>query len=64
MSKEKLWKQEKGSIAVFAIATVFSLFFIFLGKDETGNIELDTVNAATNSKEVSALTKPYDLPSN
>ena len=42
----------------------FILFFIFLGKDETGNIELDTVNAATNSKEVLALTKPYDLPSN
>lgn len=31
MSKEKLWKQEKGSIAVFAIATVFSLIFILGG---------------------------------
>lgn len=31
MSKEKLWKQEKGSIAVFAIATIFSLIFILGG---------------------------------
>lgn len=38
----------------------FILFLMLLGKDETGNIELDTVNAATNSKEVLVLTKPYD----
>ena len=31
MSKEKLIKQEKGSVAVFAIATVFSLIFILGG---------------------------------
>jgi len=31
MSKEKLIKQEKGSIAMFAIATVFSLIFILGG---------------------------------
>lgn len=31
MSKEKLLKQEKGSIAVFAIAVIFSLIFILGG---------------------------------
>ncbi|MCI9038731.1 MAG: hypothetical protein HFJ29_02450 [Clostridia bacterium] len=31
MSKEKLIKQEKGSIAMFAIATIFSLIFILGG---------------------------------
>ena len=31
MSKEKLLKQEKGSVAVFAIATIFSLVFILGG---------------------------------
>lgn len=31
MSKEKILRQEKGSIAVFAIATVFSLIFILGG---------------------------------
>lgn len=31
MSKEKLIKQEKGSIAVFAIAAIFSLIFILGG---------------------------------
>lgn len=31
MSREKLLKQEKGSIAVFAIATIFSLIFILGG---------------------------------
>ena len=51
-------------VSFMSIILIFILFFIFLGKDETRNIELDTVNAATNSKEVLAFTKPYDLPSN
>ena len=53
MSKEKILRQEKGSIAVFAIATIFSLIFILGG--------VFAVSSATRKNQLRTLLKIKEI---